>query len=99
MRPTALSDRGILEQVLSNTTPKVELGNPVEHHVAGKMAGIGINDGGEVRGEENERGMNSTDEETPKKPKRNTLVSGVQPMLPPIAHEKAFEDGGVFDME
>ncbi|RAL67489.1 hypothetical protein DID88_008244 [Monilinia fructigena] len=31
MRPTtAMSDRGILEQVLSNTTPKVELGAPVE---------------------------------------------------------------------
>ncbi|TGO11437.1 hypothetical protein BTUL_0109g00010 [Botrytis tulipae] len=31
MRPTtAMSDRGILEQVLSNTTPKIELGNPVE---------------------------------------------------------------------
>lgn len=68
MRPTALSDRGILEQVLSNTTPKVELGNPVEHHVAGKMAGIGINDGGEVRGEENERGMNSTDKRRQRNP-------------------------------
>ncbi|KAF7864201.1 uncharacterized protein EAF02_010169 [Botrytis sinoallii] len=31
MRPTtAMSDRGILEQVLSNTTPRIELGNPVE---------------------------------------------------------------------
>jgi hypothetical protein len=34
MRPTtALSDKGLLEQVLSNTTPRVELGNPVEDHV------------------------------------------------------------------
>lgn len=101
MRPTtAMSDRGILEQVLSNTTPKVELGNPVEDHVGGKMAGLGISDGGEVKGEENERGMNSIDEDTPKKPKRNTIVGGVPPTLSTIATEKAFEmDGGMFDME
>lgn len=36
MRPTtALSDSGILEQVLSNTTPRTEIRNPVdEHHLA-----------------------------------------------------------------
>ena len=102
MRPTtAMSDRGILEQVLNNTTPKVELGNPVEDHIADKVAGLGIVDVGEVKGEENERGMNSMDENTtPKKPKRNTLVGGVPPLLPTITTEKAFEmDGGMFDME
>lgn len=103
LRPTtAMSDRGILEQVLSNTTPKVELGNPVEDHL-GKMAGVSLSDG-EVRGEENAKGaesLSSMDEEiTPKKPKRNTIVGGVPPTLPTIASEKMFEvDGGMFEME
>jgi hypothetical protein len=104
LRPTtAMSDRGILEQVLSNTTPKVELGNPVEDHV-GKMAGLGISDGVEVGGDENKKGtpsLSSADDETPKKPKRNTVVGGVQPpTLPAVASEKMFElDDGMFEME
>jgi len=43
MRPTtALSDHGILEQVLSNTTPKVELNNPVETHVHNQTQAMNI---------------------------------------------------------
>jgi hypothetical protein len=43
LRPTtALSDRGILEHVLSNTTPRVELGNPVEMHVFDKMGSLNL---------------------------------------------------------
>ncbi|PBP15375.1 leucine rich repeat domain-containing protein [Diplocarpon rosae] len=43
MRPTtALSDFGILEQVLSNTTPKVEINNPVDFHVYNKTAAMNI---------------------------------------------------------
>ncbi|KAH7393416.1 hypothetical protein BKA64DRAFT_86771 [Cadophora sp. MPI-SDFR-AT-0126] len=43
MRPTtALSDQGILEQVLSNTTPKVELNNPVESHANSQTPAIAI---------------------------------------------------------
>lgn len=103
LRPTtAMSDRGILEQVLSNTTPKVELGNPVEDHVSGKMVGLGISEGDEARGGENERILNSTDGDTPKKPKRNTLVGGAPPSLalPAIVTEKTFEmDSGMFDMD
>lgn len=97
LRPTtAMSYRGILEQVLSNTTPKIELGNPVEDHV-GKMAGLGISDRVGVEGEEIEKG---TDEETPKKPKRNILVGEAPPTLPTIASEKMFElDSGMFEME
>jgi len=42
MRPTtALSDKGILAQVLSNTTPKIELRNPVEDHI-NKMAELSL---------------------------------------------------------
>ncbi|KAH6684473.1 hypothetical protein B0J14DRAFT_13317 [Halenospora varia] len=43
MRPTtAMSDRGILEQVLNNTTPKADLTNPMDERVLNKMAGLGI---------------------------------------------------------
>ena len=100
LRPTtAMSDQGILEQVLSNTTPKVELGNPVEDH-ADKMAGLAIDR--EARGE-NENGtesINPIDEQTPRKLKQNTLIRGAPPILPAISSEKVFDlDGGIFDME
>jgi hypothetical protein len=46
LRPTtALSDRGILEHVLSNTTPRVEFGNPVEMYVSDKMGLLSLNPG------------------------------------------------------
>ena len=50
MRPTtAISDRGILEQVLNNTTPRVELGNPVES-IGEKLGALDVSssDGKEV---------------------------------------------------
>jgi len=115
LRPTtAMSDRGILEHVLSNTTPKVELGDPVDKLVTG-MGFI------ELGGEENtkrpstEAGQDLDEEDTPKKPgriprsefdisqlpqfRRSEVASGRLPQLPP--HEKMFElDGGeLFEME
>ena len=101
LRPTtAMSDRGILAQVLSNTTPKVELGNPVEDHVD-KVGGLAINDG-DTGGEKNNRpeSLSSVDEDTPKKPLRDTTLGGVLPTLPVTGSGKMFElDDGMFDME
>jgi Ran GTPase-activating protein (RanGAP) involved in mRNA processing and transport len=92
LRPTtAMSDRGILEQVLSNTTPKVELADPVEGHVS-NMAALAIRD--EARGEENEKApevASSVDEITPKKRNRNTSIGDETPKLPAIKTEKIFE--------
>ncbi|KAG0648572.1 hypothetical protein D0Z07_5145 [Hyphodiscus hymeniophilus] len=101
LRPTtAMSDRGILEQVLSNTTPKVELGNPVEDHVS-KVAGLSISDA-ELQ-DEKEKGaesLSSVDEETPKKPRINTIIGEGPPTLPAMTNEKMFElGGGIFEME
>jgi len=49
LRPTtAMSDRGILEHVLSTTTPKVELADPVDKMIAGMEIS-------ELGGEENTR--------------------------------------------
>ena len=101
MRPTtAMSDRGILEQVLSNTTPKVELGNPVEDHVS-KVAGLAISvNGDEDEKKKGEESLSSVDEETPKKPRKSTVLGGAPPKLPTIGSEKIFElDGGMFEME
>lgn len=44
MRPTtAMSDMGILNHVLSNTTPKVELGDPVDAYLFTKTPTVAIN--------------------------------------------------------
>ena len=101
LRPTtAMSDRGILEQVMSNTTPKVELGNPVDAQID-KFVGLGINTGAAVsRGEENENLVKAEDEiddDTPKKSISNHEVLGE---LPTIPHEKMLDlDGTIFNME
>jgi len=51
MRPTtAMSDRDIVEHVLSTTTPNVELRDPVDEHVNKAMAGLGISSSGEIDG-------------------------------------------------
>lgn len=43
LRPsTAMSDWGIFEQVLSNTTPKMELGNPVDESALSRMAALSV---------------------------------------------------------
>jgi hypothetical protein len=102
MRPTtAMSDKGILEHVLSNTTPKVELGNPVDAHV-GRFAGLSIN-------EENEKLIEQDDEDhreddtTPRKPAglpRSTHDLSRLPQLPALGREKMFElDHEMFEME
>ena len=95
MRPTtAMSDQGILEQALSNATPKVEVGNPVDM-AADSIAGIGISSpAAEVtNGESSPKSADTT----PKKPVRGerSLLE-----LPSIAREKVFTlDGGFFTLE
>jgi hypothetical protein len=94
MRPTtALSDKGLLEQVLSNTTPKVELGNPVEFHVE-KAA---------------ELDLSAAKDLTPKKENSKVPDGaaeldddGMLPAIPGLGEEKMFEledESGVFEME
>ena len=103
MRPTtAMSDRGILEQVLSNTTPKVELGNPVDTVISGKVAGLGISSSVEVDGKENERVIAGEIEESKTRKKNNGHADGG--MLPPImTGDKMFEfgmdDKSLFEIE
>ena len=103
LRPTtAMSDRGILEQVLSNTTPKVELGNPVDDQ-ANKLAGLGLTGPAEVGagGEENQKSSKpiGMDDGT-KQPEISELDGGMLPELPTIGRDKMFElDGGLFEME
>ncbi|PQE22300.1 leucine rich repeat protein [Rutstroemia sp. NJR-2017a WRK4] len=107
MRPTtALSDRGILEQVLSNTTPRVELGNPVEitnDRFSGMtpLADVLVN---ENRYGEHERRMDNTNTEFQLKPKRisykRSTDGGLLPDLAALGNEKMFElDSGLFHME
>jgi hypothetical protein len=95
MRPTtAMSDRGILEQALSNSTPKLELGNPVDG-IAESVAGPGISTALAEAG--NGDGGPKTAETTPKKATRGekSLLE-----LPSIAREKAFNmDGALFTLE
>jgi hypothetical protein len=103
MRPTtAMSDRGILEQVLSNTTPKVELGNPVDTVISDKVAGLGISSSVEVDGKENTRVIDGEIEESKTGKKNNGHADGG--MLPSImTGDKMFEfgldDKGLFEME
>jgi hypothetical protein len=108
MRPTtAMSDRGILEQVLSNTTPKVELGNPVDDHITSKVAGLSISEVG--TGMENERTGEKrieVDDGTPRPVKTKKYLgepdtsNGKLPQLPMIGREKLFDvDGELFQME
>jgi hypothetical protein len=93
MRPTtALSDKGLLEQVLSNTTPKVELGNPVEDHVD-RMAGLNLNTGKEA-GSKQENSKLSED--------AAELDTGMLPAIPGLEKEKMFEledENEIFEME
>jgi hypothetical protein len=91
MRPTtAMSDRGILEQALSNATPKVELGNPVDG-AADSLAGLGINT--VVTETANGESSPKTADTTPKK-----AVRGERALLelPSITREKLFNMEGAF---
>lgn len=95
-----LSDHEILEQVLTNTTPRVELGNPVDNHITSKVAGLAIS---EIENESiSEHSIGDT-QETPR-PNRTRAYSGsLDPdttKLPKINNERMFEfDGDVFQME
>lgn len=97
MRPTtAMSDRGILEQALSNVTPKVEVGNPVDIAAEGltsltiaAAAAAAVDANGEI--------TPKPVDTTPKKSNR-----GEKPLLelPTIAREKVFTmEGGFFSLE
>lgn len=93
MRPTtAMSDRGILEQALSNATPKVEHGNPVDG-ISDSPAGLGISTAGEGNGDASPKAADTT----PKKPIKSdrTLLE-----LPTITREKVFSlDPAFFPLE
>jgi hypothetical protein len=109
LRPTtAISDKGILEQVLSNTTPRIELKNPVDQHVINaKLAGLGITREKEVaNGDENsikganEKGADHAGISTG--PLQLTSQGIPELRLPNIDNENFFElgdDSGMFTME
>ena len=103
MRPTtAMSDRGILEHFLSNTTPKLELANPLDDHV-GKLAALritGLVEAGDAGGgDEKKSTQNGVDGETTK-PEIGKLDVGMLPQLPKITHHGKFDlDDDLFDME
>jgi hypothetical protein len=94
MRPaTAMSERGVLEHVLNNTTPKVELGNPHDTQEATES---------NLDGEENDKssdGVFLEDEMTPKKPVRVPIMA-VDGKLDGHEQERfELKDEVVFDME
>lgn len=103
MRPTtAMSDAGMLEHILSNTTPKVELGNPVDIHIE-KLADMAIRDGDDDRDfDESEKLVEyqhelRDDDVTPRKVSRPLRSA---PQLPKITHERVFDlESGVFEMD
>jgi hypothetical protein len=54
LRPTtAMSDNGIFESVLSNTTPRADCPNPVDQHMNDRFGALGISTIDEGDGEEN----------------------------------------------
>ncbi|TAQ90428.1 hypothetical protein B7494_g1234 [Chlorociboria aeruginascens] len=97
LRPTtALSDKGILDQVISNTTPKVELRDPVDAHIT-KVAGLGILS--TDRKGENGKPSSVDGADNKSQPARSKVDGDLLPELP-IANEKMFElEGGLFQME
>lgn len=93
MRPTtALSDKGLLAQVLSNTTPRVELGNPVDDHVD-KMAALDLSGAKE----------SGSKQENLKLPEgASEPDGGMLPAVKGLGKEKIFElesENGMFDMD
>ncbi|KAG9236640.1 hypothetical protein BJ875DRAFT_371703 [Amylocarpus encephaloides] len=93
LRPaTAMSDRGILESILSNTTPRAELPDPVDEHMNEKMANIEITSPTETEASENfprKSDLGTVDEE-----KLVPYViggDGESPQLPAIGHAQMFE--------
>jgi hypothetical protein len=92
MRPTtAMSDRGILEQALSDATPRTELGNPVDA-AANSLADLGIS----AAAENPDAAAETRNHITPKKPRTEKMMLE----LPTIAREKMFTlDGPFLQME
>lgn len=98
MRPsTALSDKGILEQVMSNTTPKIELSNPVESQIYSKTAALNISSEEKHVGEKGR--MSSVAESDDEEGRPVTAKSG----SPAMENEKLFDlrntEGGMFVMD
>ena len=98
MRPTtALSDQGILEQVLSNTTPKVELNNPVESHVYNQTPAMNISSDSAYAKENKENGRMSSVAESDDEEERPVTAKTRN------GKEKVFDlretEGGMFTME
>jgi hypothetical protein len=93
MRPTtALSDKGILEQVLSNTTPKIELGNPVEDHIS-KIVDLNLTSPKEVGTKQGNSKLPDGAAE---------MDGGMLPEISGLGKERIFElegENGLFMME
>ena len=111
LRPeTALSDNGILESVLSNTTPRADQPNPVDQHMNEKFGALGISTIDEGEGEENSSSFQNTsrprfeqrtlsfDKNEVERLPRPQLRRGFEP-LPPVEHGRMFADGDFFKME
>jgi len=89
LRPTtALSDRGILEHVLSNTTPRADLPNPVDEHVRSKMVELTVTDT-DFDEEKSIRISDSDDETMTMNLGRNEVDNG------PEVYRKAVEAGNL----
>ncbi|KAF4621711.1 hypothetical protein G7Y89_g14494 [Cudoniella acicularis] len=90
MRPTtALSDRGILEQVLNNTTPKADLSNPMDEQVLDSLAGLNIAEGAED--EENKISLKQSEVGEDKSMTiRDEADNERYPQLPVITQERMF---------
>lgn len=110
LRPTtALSDRGILEHVLSNTTPRADLPNPVDEHVRTKMVELTVTDT-DLNDEKSIRISDSDDDTMTKsmdlsgnevdngsEAYRKAVEAGNLPSLPSIPRGKMFDlDEGMF---
>lgn len=95
LRPTtALSDRGILEQVLSNTTPRADLPNPVDEHVRTKMGSLHVSDLDGANYDEKSVHMSESDNDTMRSlghelldDEKSELDNG------PEANKKVFDSG------
>lgn len=101
LRPTtAMSDRGILESVLNNTTPKADLPNPVDEHmsVSDKMEELGLEN--IVEGDENKPAINVPIDDDGEKQADYIGRDGGQ--LPTFGHTTLFDldsSGEFFKME
>ena len=105
LRPaTALSDNGILENALKDTTPRADQPNPVDVHMSEKLDGLGISAIEEVHSDqqpllENQREKQDGIGRENVAPSQGSDGGFSQPPTP--AHLQMFEDfnGGFFKMD